>query len=284
MVVILIGISIYPLKKQYEAYKFKQEEQRQQSITQSEAQQKALLEAQVEIEKLKLDNETSKKKEAQLEQAVKKSSTSPVNTLSSIIRNWRPRIAYVVCSYKYSLPSTTGSGLLMKGWIATNDHVIRYEKALAPTSCSISLPDRNATYYSYPSDMTVYGGGVDMAGVTISNQDEYTDSIGQKSVNYCKRKAEIGESIVILGYPYTGSSNDITATEGIISGYDGYYYVTSAKIEHGNSGGVAVLLKDNCYLGIPSSVAEGELESLGRILDARILNDASYFDNHPNGI
>jgi len=70
-----------------------------------------------------------------------------------------------------------------------------------------------------------------------------------------------------LGYPGIGGNNDITATEGIISSYDGDYYITSAKIEHGNSGGIAILIKDNCFLGIPSYAEAGEIESMGRILD-----------------
>ena len=73
-----------------------------------------------------------------------------------------------------------------------------------------------------------------------------------------------------MGYPSIGSQTDITATEGIISGYDGNYYVTSAKVERGNSGGAAVALKDNCYLGIPTFVQVGDIESLARILDARV--------------
>jgi hypothetical protein len=70
-----------------------------------------------------------------------------------------------------------------------------------------------------------------------------------------------------LGYPTIGSSGSITVTEGIVSGIEGDYYVTSAKIDHGNSGGVAILTKDDCYLGIPTFVKNnGGFESLGRIL------------------
>jgi len=83
--------------------------------------------------------------------------------------------------------------------------------------------------------------------------------------------ALIGDEIIILGYPTIGSQDDITVTRGIISGYDGDYYITDAKIEHGNSGGVAILLKDNCYLGIPSYTISGEAESLARILDGGVI-------------
>lgn len=94
----------------------------------------------------------------------------------------------------------------------------------------------------------------------------------------CASEPNIGDPLVILGYPSYGSGAgtivsvfshlEITATEGIISGKDSGYYTTSAKIEHGNSGGLAVDKTNNCYLGIPTAAFTGEIESLGRILPA----------------
>jgi hypothetical protein len=82
--------------------------------------------------------------------------------------------------------------------------------------------------------------------------------------------------MVILGYPVYGtgagtytsvfSTIEITATEGIISGMDEIYYTTSAKIDHGNSGGLAIDENNDCYIGIPTAAIEGQIESLGRIL------------------
>ena len=94
----------------------------------------------------------------------------------------------------------------------------------------------------------------------------------QELFYYCQKKASIGDSLIVLGYPSYGADySEITATEGIVSGYDGEYYTTSAKIEQGNSGGVAILQKDNCYLGIPTAVRLGAFESLGRILDVKYI-------------
>ena len=94
----------------------------------------------------------------------------------------------------------------------------------------------------------------------------------------CASDPSIGDPIVILGYPSYGSGAgtitsvfshlEITATEGIVSGNDSGYYTTSAKIEHGNSGGLAIDETNNCYLGIPTASYTGEIESLGRILPA----------------
>ena len=266
----IAGYFIYNQQKQLEL----QKEQNKILIEQSENTAKELEKTNQEVAKVK--------KEAEKPKIIQAPAPAPQgSSLSSIIKSWRPRIAYVFCTW--GTIEASGSGLLMKNWIATNEHVFRYQ-GQRPSSCAISLPDRNVIYYADTTRGSVYGGGIDMAGITLDNQDIYTDTLGSKEVNYCKRRADIGESIVILGYPYTGSTNDITATEGIVSGYDGYYYVTSAKIEHGNSGGVAVLIKDNCYLGVPSSAAVGTTESLGRILDSRIMFDAQYFETHPSGI
>lgn len=93
---------------------------------------------------------------------------------------------------------------------------------------------------------------------------------------------KIGEDLVILGFPDVsgvdipgiGSTAKFTATEGIISEKienSGYYFNTSAKIEYGSSGGGAFLKNSGCFAGVPTLVRAGELESLGRILNANKL-------------
>lgn len=278
-ILVLGGVSYFGVK-QYQ----KSQQENLTKEQQAQEQQKELEQAQAEIKKLKQESETAKTKQQQLEQTIKATpKPAPTNSLTSIIKSWRPRIAYVDCSYKYGLEAV-GSGLLDGGFILTNTHVFKYGGVLIPLACKITLPNRNVIYNADVSGSVIYGGGVDIASINVSNTDSYTDGLDAQKINFCKRKADIGESVVILGYPYIGSTNDITATEGIISGYDGYSYVTSAKLEHGNSGGAAILTKDNCYLGIPSSAAVGTTESLGRILDGRIMNDAFYFERHANGI
>jgi len=95
---------------------------------------------------------------------------------------------------------------------------------------------------------------------------------------------KIGEELVILGFPGVsgldipalGSTAKFTATEGIISekvNFSGYYFNTSAKIEYGNSGGGAFLKNSGCLSGLPTFVLAGELESMGRILNANKLQN-----------
>lgn len=138
-----------------------------------------------------------------------------------------------------------------------------------PTNGQISLD--NTKDVAFLSDFKK--NNVDLVPPTISLENRAVRG------NFpCASEPNIGDPLVILGYPSYGSGAgtitsvfshlEITATEGIISGKDSGYYTTSAKIEHGNSGGLAVDKTNNCYLGIPTAAFTGEIESLGRILPA----------------
>src|SRR3990167_10464536 len=110
----------------------------------------------------------------------------------------------------------------------------------------------------------------DYGYIRIDNPSQQLMNLVSTPVKLCYN-VNIGDKLVILGYPTIGSQDTITATEGIIAGIEQNYYVTSAKIEHGNSGGAAILLKDNCWLGIPSYGEVGSAETLGRILKSSFI-------------
>ena len=76
---------------------------------------------------------------------------------------------------------------------------------------------------------------------------------------------QVGNKVLVLGYAGVGGSN-LTAKEGIISGFDNVYTSTSAKIEQGDSGGGAFLPDSDCLIGMPTYSVSGRIESLGRIL------------------
>lgn len=94
-----------------------------------------------------------------------------------------------------------------------------------------------------------------------------------------------GEEIVVLGYPTIGGDSilpgvpnlKLITTEGIISNdvssFDNYF-VSSAKIEQGNSGGGAFLKSGNCFAGMPTYVQVGEIESLGRLINMPKLKES----------
>ena len=217
--------------------------------------------------------------------------------LALIIEEWRTKIAYIECNFFYSglsifSPSQYGSGTLIRSnngeiTILTNKHMVQQNKNTL-YACTIQFPEENAFIVkaNHRDDKFLISDNLDSAKIvqkiSIVRDTSYTGArISKKYIkrpdydfNRCETKASIGDSIVVLGYPSIGSKSDITATEGIISGYDGNdYYITSAKVEEGNSGGAVILLKDNCYLGIPTFVMVGDTESMARILSINSLSE-----------
>ena len=68
-----------------------------------------------------------------------------------------------------------------------------------------------------------------------------------------------------------GDDTKITYTSGDFSGVDGNYLKTTAVIEHGNSGGGAYL-KNGTFIGIPTAVVKGSLNSMGYLLSVNKVN------------
>ncbi len=94
----------------------------------------------------------------------------------------------------------------------------------------------------------------------INNLPEFPHS-GCSNVN-------VGDTVTIFGYPSSGNLLGIseTVTQGIISGIlPGPIYKTNAAIDHGNSGGVAILNKGPCILGIPTLGESGLTAGIGYI-------------------
>ena len=156
----------------------------------------------------------------------------------------------------------------------TNKHVVSNEKDNPATQCNIWLPDMSSPYTITADLERMMMDDIstdpyyDYGNVHIRKPTQQIISVANNSkYESCSERADVGEQVLILGYPGIGSASDITVTEGIISGYENGYYVTSAKVEQGNSGGAAILVEDNCYLGIPSFAQTGAIESLARILD-----------------
>lgn len=210
------------------------------------------------------------------------------NTLS-IIEQWKPRIVHINCKFVYegvTYGEQSGSGYIWginteSGMVVllTNKHLIEIPVSYpdggligltpTPTSCDIraSGDSQSVTVY-YEDDAFIPFAQEDVAIIWIKNPTPYMKSVVESHGGYfCEERAGLGEEILVIGYPEIGDQNDVTVTDGIISGFDGNYYITSAKVEHGNSGGIALLVKDNCYLGIPSYVEVGSIESMARIFD-----------------
>lgn len=200
--------------------------------------------------------------------------------LSVIIKSWRPYIARISCAIDTPTVTakTSGSALLSRtakypfAHLITNKHVVLYD-GYSPENCEVTFPDISGTV-NVSGNSISYPNKSDIGIVDISKQLDVIDLRAQSASDRTICSAvSVGEKVIILGYPGIGSKSDITATEGIISGFDGDYYITSAKIEQGNSGGAAILIRgvDTCYLGIPTFVNVGKIEALARILSAKVL-------------
>lgn len=262
---------------------------------------KALVESQnTQLQKQQQEIQTIKNKPAQVITTIPTSNTT--NDLPSIIEKWRPSIAYVDCTFLLNgepYIEQMGTGVLFNMFnpqtgttfykVMTNKHVTQWDyngTKYNPSTCSVKFPDNKFSYsfinqkqYSNDEstwDLAANTYGFDVSFIYIKTPNDYIKITASQNNLWCGSpdlQGKIGDSLVILGYPAIGSKTDITATEGIISGIDGDYFITSAKVEHGNSGGAAISLRGNCFLGIPTWSDVGEAESLARILRVDIIKN-----------
>jgi hypothetical protein len=80
----------------------------------------------------------------------------------------------------------------------------------------------------------------------------------------------IGDKVYLVGYPDIGGDS-ITMTEGIMSGFEGYFgqwLKISAGASHGNSGGLAIGARNGCSYGIVSKVTEQSGANLTYVLSS----------------
>lgn len=187
--------------------------------------------------------------------------------------------------------STELEGTRENTLILTNYHLIENATPLLSTPCFVeysSDPTKGFTdfYWATPvyfptafseNEMKV----LDFAFLSV---EEKTDKNGNIIPNASLLISEfgpqicgindvkVGEEIVVLGYPTIGGMY-LTATEGVISGFDGdYYLTTSAKIEKGNSGGGVFLKSTGCLVGMPTFAKLGEIESFARLINMPYLD------------
>jgi S1-C subfamily serine protease len=205
--------------------------------------------------------------------------------LSAIVSEWKNRVAQVTCGWMDN-SQVQGAATIAEnkqyGLVAiTNAHVESDQSGGAPSSCVfgiyglgtriINYDQNNAQFFSFADK------GYDVAYIKLDATSFAYDqgafqTYGTRPLKICRdNDVNIGDKILLLGYPWNGSKSSVTATQGIVSGFDGNYYVTDAKIDHGNSGGAAILIKKDCWLGIPSSAVVGSIESYGRIFKGSIL-------------
>jgi len=202
------------------------------------------------------------------------------NTSSDAVNSWKNSVFKVDCKFspdnsaKEYEQSGSGIGFNLNNSAVfiTNKHVLTRKDGDAELrECRISQNGREI--FTLPISKTVIDTELDLAFNLWSSPQSFLSKAPVNNIVCSSETVIQGESIVILGYPITGVKNSATVTEGIIAGFEPEYYVTSAKIEQGNSGGAAILTSQNCILGLPTFARVGRVESLARILKLEKLFD-----------
>jgi hypothetical protein len=191
--------------------------------------------------------------------------------------------------------------------VITNRHVTNNSQYGLADECDIAFPNDNDVFYSITTinQPAHTEGNYSLPNIPIHGQIAFTSDGGdvaylsnmqEENQNgdiapsislknrarsdhfFCDNNPPTGEKIAVLGYPDYGTNAgefmsvtetiDPTVTEGIIAGQDGIYLTTTAQIDPGNSGGLAIDEINDCYVGIPTSIEIGEAGTLGRILPA----------------
>lgn len=176
----------------------------------------------------------------------------------------------------------SGTVWVKDGLIVTNNHVIA-----GSTSCLVTIPDVATgapvqIYQAKPLIAPYLSKQYDIA--LLSVYAAYRDTNGKVWGTYpislhafvppsnCST-TQLGDTVRIYGYPVTSGGYNLTITDGIVSSFaDDGNILTSAKIDSGNSGGLAVD-KNGCMLGIPSAVLTGNYQNLGVIIPDNVIKD-----------
>lgn len=174
--------------------------------------------------------------------------------------------------------ASQGSGTIIdsSGMILTNQHVIK-----GTPGCLVGFIDNygDEPYFGDRQIADIYrvSSDADVAILKLRNPtNKNLTHINLSNGN--SNQLGLGDKITTYGYPAKFGTK-ITYTSGDFSGVEGNYLKTTAIIEHGNSGGGAYL-KNGSFVGIPSAVVKGDLNSLGFLLSVNKvkswINGSSY--------
>jgi S1-C subfamily serine protease len=260
-----------------------------------EAQSQELIQTKQELQKTKTDAQKTTAQVATLTETLKEQTRAQKDTVisSGDLALSTTGVVQVICSVNQSIISGSGSLFTFKEVahaVLTNYHVVKDASrcVVIMTNASNSQTGVFAlkpSVYSYNSntDEAVLDIGSSLSSVSVPIEN-YNYSLSR--VKKCVSPVAVGTPVVIIGFPAyakrdatitidtIGTVNTVfrTATNGIISGYDtsaagAPNYFVSAKIDNGNSGGIA-LAKDSsglCNLGLPTWLTVGNYETQGLV-------------------
>lgn len=265
-------------------------------------QNRALIQAQTELMQAKNDAAEASKGVAEttkqlqtLNQKLNIETSKPKDIVisSNDLTPYTTGVVQIICTTKDGISS--GSGALWNFTetpyaVVTNKHVVK-----DAVSCVVSITNsanNNIGIFGIKNTVQSFNQETDSAILTVGDSlstsnvpiANYNYSI--KSLPFCTSLVPVGSPMVIIGYPAyakrdakltietIGTFNVIyrTVTNGIISGYDTSMrgeanYFVSAKIDNGNSGGIALAkeAKGLCILGLPTWLSVGNYETQGLV-------------------
>jgi hypothetical protein len=254
-----------------------------------------LSDAKAILEKTKTDAQKTSVQVATLTQTIKEQNAQQKDIVisSTDLASYTSGVVEVVCTVPSGISSGSGSLWTFKEVpraVLTNYHVVK-----DATKCVILMTNsaNNVTgMFSLKSAIYTYNSNTDEAVLEVG-QPLTDGSVPVGNYNYsladlkkCVSPLAVGTPVVIIGFPAyakrdstvdiptIGTVNSIfrTVTNGIISGYDtsgtgSPNYFVSAKIDNGNSGGIAIA-KDTtglCSLGLPTWLTVGNYETQGLV-------------------
>lgn len=194
-----------------------------------------------------------------------KEDLTPAN-LPLLIDAWEPYVYELACTFHQedgTEDTSRGSAHVSSGnesiRFITSAHILEEEDQTLE-DCELTHPKNDIEITITPS-MMVIDDEVDLAYGFVPR---IIPALPEGRL--CSITPVLGDHVVVLGYPSIGSETTVTATEGIIAGFEEPFYITSAKVDRGNSGGIAVDVERDCLIGIPTLTLRGGAEALARLL------------------
>ncbi len=161
-----------------------------------------------------------------------------------------------VWNYKAGSGSVIGRYAAVGGEmvVVTNAHVLEPSAITGKPECEVIFADGAR----YASEMVkrVFENRMDFAFLRLPEVEtagvELVSYEGM-GVGFCEfHDVEIGDRVTILSYPAFSGPERVVSEGEVVNFLHGPIYETTAQIELGSSGGVALLNKKKCVLGMPT--------------------------------
>lgn len=210
----------------------------------------------------------------------------PINATLAITQQHIDAEVQIVCPDDYG-NWYSGSGTIIdpKGIILTNKHVVSDLYGGIIKSCYIGfiesihqVPNFGTQANPNLAEVKYYTATTDMDAAVLYLNNSTNQNYPYINIWDSNSDAlQFGQKIEAIGFPSIGGST-ITYTSGDFSGFgstlDGTqnYIKATTPLEHGNSGGAAYT-DSNEFIGIPTAVIAGELNSISYILSANSIKE-----------